>query len=473
MPLPPEPELERVRAAVSAHLGLPRSAFLDHLVARTLQRYQPFLEAAEPDEAEAPPVDPGVPPAPPPPISLAALDGGVDGAAAFVADQLALARQADTFDLAYRVAVNGDGEAFQKLMGLLDSALRLRGILYRHGLDPDAEYPGLWGRVWEAIPKWDGRDFKAYVARIVRNHCLDEIGRKKKSPSSIDDDPRDPRPRVNSGTVAVSRDAMAFVLGVLDELEASGRIKAVDGMIFTLISEGRVVADILEAFHGSPVLPRVATCLELLGAPGGRARAEHAVLLRLLADGLEVDDVARVTGRPLGEVATVASALGALEGEEDRLLARAASREGISVSDLRRARGLNANALNLILNRIRLKVWMGVVDKAYEALRRRGQIDDVDLQIVQHRCSLSTTAGCRMYKDRTCKRDVGPEAIGRRAGLDLAPAVIGRRMDELRRKLIEDGLGQVFPDYDACLNERKPDKPDTRGAAAGIKKAQS
>ena len=267
--------------------------------------------------------------------------------------------------------------------------------MYRHGLDPDAEYPGLWGRVWEAIPKWDGRDFKAYVARIVRNHCLDEIGRKKKSPSSIDDDPRDPRPRVNSGTVAVSRDAMAFVLGVLDELEASGRIKAVDGVIFTLISEGRAVADILEAFHGSPVVLRVATCLELLGAPGGRARAEHAVLLRLLADGLSADDVARVTGRPLGEVATVASALGSLDDDpqsDDRLLARACSREGISITDLRRARGLNANALNLIINRIRLKVWMGVVDKAYEALRRRGSIDEVDLQIVQHRCSLSPSS---------------------------------------------------------------------------------
>lgn len=467
MPLPSdagplEPELERLRDAVSAHLGLPRSPFLDQLVGKTLQRYPAWVEAHEVDASPSP-TAPTEPIEPPPPVSLDALEGGVEAAAAFVTDQLALARQSDTFDLVYRVAVNGDGGAFEQLMGLLDSALRLKGILYRHGLDPDAEFPGLWGRVWEAIPKWDGRDFKAYVARIVRNHCLDEIGRKKKAPTAIEDDPRDPRPRVHSGVVAVSRDAMAFVMGVLDELEASGRIKAVDGVIFTLISEGRQVADILDAFHASPVLPRLAACLDLLGAPGGRARAEHVVLLRLLVDGVVPEDAAAVTGRPLSEVATLAGALGALEDEEDQLLARSFVREGISTTDIKRAQGLNANALNLILNRIRLKVWMGVVDKAYEALRRRGRIDDVDLAIVQHRCSLPSNAGCRMYKDRECKRDVGAEAIARRGGLDLTPSAVGRRMDELRRKLIEDGLGQVFPDYNACLIERKPDKPEPTG----------
>lgn len=471
---PPESELERLCAAVSAHLGLSRGAFLDQLVGKTLRRYPPLLAATEPDEADETTTPPlpleGVEPAAP--VSLLSLEGGLEAAVAFVTDQLALARQADTFELVYRVAVQGDGDAFEQLMGLLDSALRLKGILYRHGLAPDAEFPALWGRIWEAIPKWDGRDFKAYVARIVRNHCLDEIGRKKKAPAAIEDDPRDPRPRVQSGVVAVSRDAMAFVMGVLDELEASGRIKAVDGVIFTLISEGRQVADILEAFRGSPVLSRVASCLELLGAPGGRARAEHVVLLRLLIDGAPAEDVAAVTGRALGEVASLAGALGSLApggardpgpgvDEEARLLARAVVREGISTADLERAAGLNANALNLIINRIRLKVWMGVVDKAYEALRRRDRIDDVDLAIVQHRCSLASNAGCRMYKDRTCKRDVGPEELARRAGLDLAPAAVGRRMDDLRRNLIEDGLGQVFPDYDACLNERRPDKPDT------------
>jgi hypothetical protein len=104
-------------------------------------------------------------------------------------------------------------------------------------------------------------------------------------------------------------------------------------------------------------------------------------------------------------------------------------------------------------------VWMAVVDKAYEALRRRkAAIDDVDLAIVQHRCSIPSPSGCRMYKDETCKRDVGAEEIARKGGLDVAPAVVSRRMQDLRRKLIEEGLGQVFPDYNACLTERKPEK---------------
>jgi hypothetical protein len=451
MPLPPEADLERLRDVVSAQLGLPRSPFLDALAGKTLHRYPPMLEVEEPDPA------PDASPAPPREVPLSSLEGGFDAAAAFAVAQLTLAREAETFGLVHDVAVKGDGAAFERLMALLDSALRLRGILYRHGLDPDAEYPALWGRIWEAIPKWDGRDFKAYIARIVRNHCLDEIGRKKKAPKEIEEDPRDPRPRVPSGTLAISHDAMTFVMGVLDELESSGRIKAVDGVIFTLISEGRAVADILEAFHGSPVVARVGTCLELLGV--SRARAEHAVLLRLLAEGTAAEDAARITGRPLPEVATVAAALGPLDDDDDRLLARTFSREGISTTDLRRARGLNANALNLIINRIRLKVWMAVVDKAYEALRRRkAAIDDVDLAIVQHRCSIPSPSGCRMYKDETCKRDVGAEEIARKGGLDVAPAVVSRRMQDLRRKLIEEGLGQVFPDYNACLTERKPEK---------------
>src|SRR5687767_13181220 len=158
MLLPPEPELERLRDAVSAQLGLPRSAFLDQLVAKTLQRYPALLDAIEPDDPDAPPPAPDQPPPPPPTIPLTTLAGGFDGAAAFVGDQLALAKTSETFELVHRVAVQGDGSAFEQLMAFLDSALRLKGILYRHGLDPDSEFPGLWGRIWEAIPKWDGRD---------------------------------------------------------------------------------------------------------------------------------------------------------------------------------------------------------------------------------------------------------------------------------------------------------------------------
>ena len=84
-------------------------------------------------------------------------------------------------------------------------------------------------------------------------------------------------------------------------------------------------------------------------------------------------------------------------------------------------------------------------------------VDAVDLAIVQHRCTAEVGAWCRMYKDRTCKRERTPEEIARRAGLDLSPEQAARRVDGLREKIL-DGLGRAFPDYNSCLNERKPDR---------------
>ena len=51
----------------------------------------------------------------------------------------------------------------------------MKGLLYRRGLDPEREYPALWSKIWEALPKWDGRDFRAYIAQLVRNYCLDDL----------------------------------------------------------------------------------------------------------------------------------------------------------------------------------------------------------------------------------------------------------------------------------------------------------
>jgi len=463
----PEPELERLKAGVTTRLGLERSAFVDELVRRTLLRWPPVQEAAEPHpgpDRQTPQATPAPPPpapeGPPAPIeiSVAALDGGLAAAETWITEQLGLAMEAHLFQIVLRVAVHRDGDAFQKLMNELDSLLRLRGLLYRHGLDPEQEHPGLWGRIWEAIPKWDGRDFRAYVGRIVRNHCLDEIARKKKAPVWIgEDEPRDRRPSVRSATSAASQDAMGFVMDVLADLETDGRIKALDHAIMELTREGRAVADILEGFNRSPVVSRLVTCLELLAPPSGRARDAEASLLRLLAEGLTAKEVAGLTGRPVAEVANVASALGPLDDDDDRLLARCLIRAGISTTDLRRARGLNANALNLILNRIRLKLWMAVCDRAFEALVRRGRIDPIDEAIEAHRCTHGMRPSCRMYKDRTCKREAAPEVIARKAGLDVSPAVVDRAMTELRRKVVEEGIGFAFPDYDACMTERKPD----------------
>ena len=61
-----------------------------------------------------------------------------------------------------------------------------------------------------------------------------------------------------------------------------------------------------------------------------------------------------------------------------------------------------------------------------------------------------------MYKDLTCKRGADPVDLARKAGLDLDAAAVTRRMQDLRAKVIEQGLGLVFPDYNACLIERKP-----------------
>ncbi|MGE0712673.1 MAG: RNA polymerase sigma factor [Planctomycetota bacterium] len=415
--------------------------FLDNLLARIVRRY-PAVRNLEDEE-----LAPGS-------AALSDLEGGAQGAIEFVLRELVVAVDNPYFPLVQEVALNRSDRAVEQLMAMLERNLRVRGILYRHGLDPDRDYPAVWGKIWESIPKWDGRDFRAYVARILRNACLDEISRKKKRPASIDDtDPRDPRPPVQTGAVVAARDALQFLMAVLDELEASGRIKALDGVIFGLISQGRSVADIVGSLRLSGVPARFAAAIDALGGVTG---AEESVILRFLLDGLTSEEIASLTGRAEAEVERAAAALGRLDDPEELLLARELSREGLSVKDLERAERLTTNAINLCINRIRLKVWMAIVDRAYESLRRRGDVTEVELAIVAHRCEHAPRAGCRMYKDSTCKREVDPSRIARKAGLDLDGPALARHMAELRRKVVEEGLGMNFPDYNACLIERKP-----------------
>lgn len=448
----PDVELERVQEAVAARLELPRTEFLDRLIFRCLERH-PDVLAREDELREA--FDPENPPPDDATISTLAELGGLAPVAGWVGDELTEAKASPWFEPARRVAELRDSAAFEQLISSLDSELRLRGLLYRHGLDPDLEAPGLWGRIWEAIPKWDGRDFRAYVARIVRNHCLDEIARKKRAPHSIEDnEPRERRPVGQTTQRVATREALGLVDEVLAEMEASGRIKPTDFVIFGLVCQGRQVADVQAAFAG-PALPAVSRALEALGPKGGKCGAGEAVAIGLLLDELSAAEVAAITGRAPAGLEAAARALAPLE-DEDRELARTAAREGMTLTELSRAVRLTANALNLILNRIRLKLWMALVDRAYEAMRRRGRVDEVELRIVQHRCTMPTHAGCRMYKDRTCKREAPLEDIARLGGLDLSPRALGRRMEELREKLIEEGFGRGFPDYNACLNERKP-----------------
>ena len=99
---------------------------------------------------------------------------------------------------------------------------------------------------------------------------------------------------------------------------------------------------------------------------------------------------------------------------------------------------------------------MAICDRAYDTLRRRGDVDEVELAVVAHRCEHSPHAGCRMYKDAECKRELDPVDIARKAGLDLDGSALARRMADFRLKVVEEGLGMNFPDYNACLIERKP-----------------
>ncbi len=434
-----------VRAEVARRLGLAPHPFVEQLVDRTLRRW-PELPAVEAEDPEAPAAEGPAP---------AAID--VQAASAWVTEELGYAVTDPLFDLVRRVAVERDDRAFEQLMGTLDSQLRLRGIVYRHGIDPDAEYPALWGRIWEAIAKWDGRDFRAYVARITRNHCLDEIARRKRGPLGLgEDDPGDVRPSSRTQSTATSRDAMSFVMEVVGDLEGDGRLKAVDVVIFHLIAEGRAVSDVLAAFHGSPALPALERALDALAA-GKRLEPGASIALRLLLDGATPAAAAAVTGHDEGALAAAAAALADLAGEEDRALAWQLARPGLARQELPRARGLNANALNLLVNRTRLKVWMGVLDRAWETLERRGRLDAVDAAIAAHRCTHPVAAVCHMYKGRACKRAASAGEIARKASLPLGADALDRRLDALRTALLDEGLGLAFPDYDACMNERKPE----------------
>ena len=437
---------EAARGQLAQHIPeIVVSDFSDNLVVRIMRRYPPQKDL---EDEETPPES----------CALEAMEGGAPGAEAFVLKQLRSAVESPYFPLVQEVALSNSDTALEQLMKMLERNIRVKGILYRHGLDPERDYPAVWGKIWESIPKWDGRDFRAYVARIIRNACLDEIARKKRSPHSIEDsDPRDGRPPVQTAAVAAARDALSFLMAVLDELETSGRIKALDGVIFGLISKGRMVADIVAALRLSGVPGRFALAI---GELGGRTDETGSVILKFLVEGLQPEEVVLLTGAELPQVRQVARALGHFEDDEERLIAGELAREGLSVKDLERAQRLTTNAINLCINRIRLKVWMAICDRAYDTLRRRGTVDELELAVVAHRCQHAPSAGCRMYKDATCKRELDPAEIARKAGLDLDGPALARRMADFRLNVVEEGLGMNFPDYNACLIERKPLKTE-------------
>lgn len=441
--LPSEDELEALCELTAAELEalVPEErfgGFHRQLLPKILRRHAPWREALEEAEEGSPPP------------SLEGLEGGVRGVAQSLARELAKACGSPYFRLAKQVFLRReDDAAFRSLWELLESQLPVARIVRRYRLDPEHELPALQSRIWEAIAKWDGRDFRAYCARIVRNHCLDRVTARR--PAPLEEDPGEgSRPAAPS---VAQRDALDYVLSVIDELEAAGRIGALDGVLMSLVGQGRSVADIVHGLRSSDVPHRFQRVCERVGSP---LESEDALALRLLLDGLTPTEAATVSGRDEAVLAELAELLGAPLGTEAWALARAFARPGLRVRDLERAQRLTTNAINLCLNRVRLKVWMGLVDRAYETLRRRGVIDEFELAVVAERCAHAPPAGCRMYKDLTCKRGLAPVEVARRSGLDLDARRAEGVMQGLRAKLLEQGLGPGFPDYNACLVERKP-----------------
>jgi hypothetical protein len=418
-----------------------KSDFFDSLALRAAARAtaSPETEAREVEAEDAPPA----------PLEKQALEDAAEAAV----DELVVVRLGEFFVLIERVVLERDDAAFQEILKRLEAKLKMRGLLYRRGLDPDREYPALWSKIWEALPKWDGRDFRAYVAQLTRNYCLDELKRKKKAPVEL----VETTDRMHVRTEASTRDAVDHILLVIEELEHRGDLAPLDGVIFALLTSGRAVQDISQAFAGKERLGFAKAVAVLAGKK--KLDARMALALRYLQDGLQADEVAVLSGIEAKKLGQAARALETLQGASDdtKILLRALAREGVAATDVEKLEALTPNAINLRINRARLKVWMALCDRSHELLRKRGTVDEVDLAIVQHRCSVELGVWCHMYKDRTCKRERTPEEIAKLAGLSLTPEQMSRRVEDFREKIL-DGLGRAYPDYNSCLNERKPDR---------------
>ena len=178
----------------------------------------------------------------------------------------------------------------------------------------------------------------------------------------------------------------------------------------------------------------------------------QAFALTYLINGLTVQECADLTECPK---AHLEQAQKALEAQSDPKLAAALCRGGLSLAELKRAGKISANAINLRVNRLRLKVWQCLCDRAYDTLRHRtNALTSIDKAIVQYRCQAQNNPPCKMYKDRSCKREAPLETIITKASLSISPDQLADHMAQLRDKLLDD-LGRIFPDYNACIFERK------------------
>lgn len=366
-------------------------------------------------------------------------------------DEMIAVRTKEDFIAIEEVVVRKNESSFNDMIDKLNRQLKIKGMLYNRGVNPEEEYPKLLSKIWEAMSKWDGRDFTAYIARTIKNYCIDQLKARKKAFSEMPETVADGRPASRTRDQAEAKDALDHILSAIQDLEDKGTVGPLDGAIFSLILKGRGVTELVEQLtKGSTVLAVEAAFLAL--AVKKKIATNEALALRYLLEGLSPSEVSILSKLPQNKLKPAKDALKKID---DIPLATALCRSSLSLTELGRAKKISANAINLRVNRLRLKVWQALCDRAYETLRtRQNGITAIDKAIVQYRCEAQNNPPCKMYKDRSCKREASLETIISKAGLNLTPDQLADHMSKLRDTLLDD-LGRIFPDYNACLFERK------------------
>jgi hypothetical protein len=378
-------------------------------------------------------------------------DGWYSNVCDWTIDEMIAVRTKEDFIAIEKVVVLKNEDSFNDIIDRLNRQLKIKGMLYNRGVNPEEEYPKLLSKIWEAMSKWDGRDFTAYIARTIKNYCIDQLKARKKAFSEMPDTVADVRPASRTQDQAEAKDALGHILDSIADLEDKGVIGPLDGAVFSLVLAGRGVTQLVQQLNEGTTVTAVTRAFEALGVKK-KISSSGALTLRYLIQGLKPKEVASLCDHSKSELETAAQALAK---EKDIKLATALCRGGLSMNELGRATKITTNAINLRVNRLRLKIWQNLCDRAYDVLRKRANnLTTIDKAIVQHRCDAQNNPPCKMYKDRSCKREASLETIISRAGLSLTPDQLEDHMSSLRDKIIDD-LGRIFPDYNACLFERK------------------
>lgn len=366
-------------------------------------------------------------------------------------DEMTAIRTKEDFIAIEEVVVRKNESSFNDIIERLNRQLKIKGMLYNRGVNPEEEYPKLLSKIWEAMSKWDGRDFTAYIARTIKNYCIDQLKARKKAFSEMPETVADARPAARTRDQAEAKDALDHILSAIQSLEDKGTVGPLDGAIFSLILKGRGVTELVEQMVNGSTVDAVEAAFKAL-AVKKKITTSEALALRYLLEGLSPSEVSILSQLPQNKLKPAAEAL---KKVDDLPLATALCRSTLSFTELGRAKKISANAINLRVNRLRLKVWQALCDRAYEALKsRQAGVSAIDKAIVQYRCEAQNNPPCKMYKDRSCKREASLETIISKAGLSITPEQLEDHMGKLRDTILDD-LGRVFPDYNACLFERK------------------